>query len=218
MQVCIPSYKRGKDCKTTDWIKSAKLFVHKFEAAEYRTSYQNEVVEIPDEIGGKGMATIRNFIKNYCHENGDDRVLMLDDDIEKFGYFENNEWNVVDEAEFLLFAENAYLMCDELGTKLWGVNVCWDKRFYHENLPMSFGNVVLGPCFGVTWDGGLNFDERLGLKEDYDYSIQCLNKFRKILRFNKYFYVMKHMFSVGGCRGYRNMEREIEQARLLQNK
>ncbi|MBU2060117.1 MAG: hypothetical protein KKB38_20595 [Gammaproteobacteria bacterium] len=178
----------------------------------------NEVVEIPDDLAGRGMAVIRNFILEYCHEKNEKNILMLDDDIREFGFYQKEKWHVLDEERFLIFAQNAFLMCEELKTKLWGVNVVWDKRFYRENLPFSFGNIVLGPCCGIVYDEKMRFDERLGLKEDYDYSIQALNRYRKILRFNKYFYVMKHITSSGGCRVYRNQEKEIEQSQTLQKK
>jgi hypothetical protein len=40
-------------------------------------------------------------------------------------------------------------------------------------------------------DNDIRYDERIPLKEDYDLSLQHLNKFRKVLRFNKYFYKVK---------------------------
>jgi len=70
----------------------------------------------------------------------------------------------------------------------------------------------------ITKDKDIRFDDRLGLKEDYDYSIQVLRKFRKILRFNKYHYVSAHIKKKGGCASYRTMKKEEEQAILFQKK
>lgn len=56
------------------------------------------------------------------------------------------------------------------------------------------------------------------LKEDYDYSLQILNKYRKILRFNKYHYVCGHIKVKGGCASYRTSDKELEQAQKFQAK
>jgi hypothetical protein len=58
----------------------------------------------------------------------------------------------------------------------------------------------------------------LPLKEDYDMTIQQLNKYRKVLRVNKFFYDVKQSEQAGGCADYRNMDKEKEQLRLLQKK
>jgi hypothetical protein len=103
------------------------------------------------------------------------------------------------------------------GVKLWGINVNYDKQCYREYTPFSLTSYIGGP-FMVHIDTDLRFDERLPLKEDYDYTLQHLNKYRKVLRVNKFFYVVKQMEQVGGCATYRNLEREIEQLNLLRKK
>ena len=64
----------------------------------------------------------------------------------------------------------------------------------------------------------LRFDESLPLKEDYDFTLQNLNKYRIALRVNKFYYKTKQAEQVGGCATYRNIEREKEQFLLLQKK
>ena len=64
----------------------------------------------------------------------------------------------------------------------------------------------------------LRFDERLPLKDDYDYCLQNLNKYRKILRFNYACMIKKDHGNLGGCADYRTMSREMDQLKLLQKK
>lgn len=213
--VAIPSYKRANDCQTAKWISRAIIFCHKFEADEYRKHNKNKIVVIPDELAGKGMAVIRNFILDNTKA---DQVIMLDDDIKQFGYYEKLELHLMTEQEIYDIFENMFRMTREAGTKLFGVNLQSDKKFYREYSPLSLSSVILGPCMGIIKDDEIRFDERLGLKEDYDYSIQVLRKFRKILRFNKYHYVSAHIKKKGGCASYRTMRKEEEQAKLFQKK
>jgi hypothetical protein len=213
--IAIPSYKRADDCLTAKNFSRAIIFCHKFEAEEYRKHNKNKIVVIPDELAGKGMAIIRNFILDNTKS---DNVVMLDDDIRQFGYYEKLEMFLMTESEVYALFDNFFRMAKEAGTKLWGVNLQSDKKFYREYSPLSLSSVILGPCMGITKDKDIRFDDRLGLKEDYDYSIQVLRKFRKILRFNKYHYVSAHIKKKGGCASYRTMKKEEDQATLFQKK
>ena len=214
-EIAIPSYKRPDRCKSAQRLSKAIIYVHEFEADEYRHYNNNEVRVIPDELQGKGMATIRNYILD--HSKGD-RVLMVDDDLNKFGYYEECEQVIMKEAELYAFIQMAFDMCEEMGTRLWGVNLQSDKKFYREYSPISLSSVILGPFMGIIKDPKIRFDERLGLKEDYDYSLQILNKYRRIMRLNKYHYMSDHIKTAGGCATYRTSEKEERQAALFQKK
>ena len=56
------------------------------------------------------------------------------------------------------------------------------------------------------------------MKEDYDMTLQQLNKERVVLRVNSYHYCCKQSTNVGGCASYRNREHEHEQLMMLQKK
>ena len=214
-QIAIPSYKRANDCITAKNFSKAIIFCHEFEADDYRKHNKNKIITIPDNLAGKGMAVIRNYILDNTKE---EKVLMLDDDIKYIGYYEDLDLFIMSENEAYNLFENNFRMAEEAGTKLWGLNLQSDKKFYREYSPFSLSSVTLGPCMGIIKDKDIRFDERLGLKEDYDYSIQVLRKFRKILRFNKYHYTSAHIKKKGGCASYRTMKKEEDQAILFQKK
>ncbi len=213
-EIAVPSYKRASNCKTAKLLSRAVIYVHEFEVEEYKKFNDNEVVAIPDELQKKGMGIIRNFILNNAKQ---DRILMVDDDLNKFGYHENLEYRIMKENEVYAFVDMGFRMCEELGTVLWGVNLMQDRRMYKEGTPFSLSAVILGPFMGIIRTE-LRFDEDLGLKEDYDYSLMVLNKHRRILRMNKYHYISDHIAKSGGCATYRTANAEYEQAEKFQKK
>lgn len=213
--IVIPSYKRAEECITADYLSEATIAVHEFEADEYREYNENPILTMPDELQKQGMSTIRNWILDHTDPG---EVLMVDDDIKYIGGFDQGEQLKLSEGEVYHLISEGFRMAKELGTVLWGLNLQSDREFYREYTPFSFSQVVLGPWMGIIKDPGIRFDERLGLKEDYDYSLQVLNKYRKILRFNKYHYKAEHIEDEGGAATYRTLKEEQEQAELFQRK
>ena len=212
--IFIPSYKRPNDCKAAKLLSRAVICCHDSEAAEYGKCNENVVLPIPDDLAGKGMAVIRNWILD---NSPDDEVLMVDDDVLVIGYFENQQKLRFNEAEIYEVIEDGFRMCREIGSVLWGLNLLVDKQAYREYSPFSLSSVVLGPFMGII-KSGLQFDARLGLKEDFDFSLQVLNCHRKILRFNKYHYIVGHLTGKGGCISYRTKWKEQAQRSLLTKK
>ena len=212
--IYIPSYKRAKDCDTPKNFSKGIICCHDFEKAEYKKYNNNKILAIPDELQGKGMGVIRNFIL----DNAGEEILMLDDDIKYFGYYEEDELFKMSEEYFYNKVEEFFKRTREAETVLWGLNLQKDRRLYREFAPFSLSSVVLGPCMGIIKDKEIRFDESLGLKEDYDYSVQVARKYRKILRFNKYHYSCGHIKTKGGCAAYRTSNAEEEQAELFKKK
>ena len=215
-KVVIPTYKRAGKVKTLKIFSNAILACHEFEAEEYKKAYpNNKLMILPDNIRGN-MAKIRNFIR----ENSPSKYLiMADDDISNIGYFENNERYIFSQKHLDIKIKNGFEIAEELGTILWGLNVQSDKKFYREYSPISLTSVVLGTfCCHIVTDENLKkirYDERLSLNEDYDFALQVLLEYRKILRFNKYFYEADHLTLKGGCASYRTLKEEEKQAEIM---
>lgn len=217
VEICVPSYKRPENMRITDWLDGLSIWVHDFEYDDYVEANPGcNIVSMPDDLSGSGMADIRNYILDNSNK---DWVLMIDDDCRGVGYYENCEAKEFGKEEFFDFVLNGFVMAEDLGTCLWGLNQQTDKKFYREYSPLSMTVPVLGPFMGIIkMDRTPRFDPDLGLKEDYDYSIQVLNRFRKILRFNKYHYKVGHIDYPGGCTTYRTKKKELEQGKRLQRK
>lgn len=219
MKIIAPSYKRAGNVKAEKYFKEHLILaVHEFEADEYRHHHpDNELMILPDSTRGN-MGAVRNYIRDNVNDR---HLVMLDDDVSKMGYHENNGGQytmTLDRA--LEFLENGFQMAEELGTILWGVNLQSDPKFYRQYSPFSLLAPVLGTfcCHIVDDTSSIRYDERLGLNEDYDFALQVMHKYHKILRFSKYYYVADHLTMAGGCGSYRTLLAEKEQAEIMLKK
>lgn len=216
MDIYAPSYKRAKEVKTHKLFPRVVYVVHEFEKKEY-IDEGLKVEVISNELRGN-LSKVRNYIKEKLLPNGG---VMVDDDIEDF-----KMWNFVDneplvksmkEEQIEEFLEMAFIMTDEAGYKIFGVNIIGDKGGYREYTPLSFTNYISGSFMGIL-PNPIRFDESLPLKEDYDYCLQHFNKYRGALRFNYIHMIKKDHGNIGGCADIRTIGKEREQMELFKNK
>ena len=223
ISINCPSYKRPK-VETLDYLPFCKIWVDNKEYNDYinaNPGFEENIISCPDGIQGN-VSRIRNYILDKEFGNGADVVVIIDDDMKGIYHFEGNKeycYNkvLVKADEFYDFIEKYSIICDELGFKLWGLNLNQDALSYRQYSPFSTTAVILGP-FSCHLKNEIRYDERLPLKEDYDLAIQHLNKYRGCLRLNKFFYDCKQSKQAGGCATYRNYDREIQQLEELQRK
>lgn len=223
ISVNCPSYKRPK-VETLDYLPFCKVWVDNKEYDDYikaNPKFKENIISCPDGIQGN-LCRIRNYILDQEFEKGYDVVLIIDDDLKGIYYWDGNKKmpyikREVKSEEFLDFIEKYSLICDELGFKFWGLNCNMDALSYRQYSPFSTVAYIGGP-FQCFLKNDLRYDERLPLKEDYDMTLQQCNKYRGVLRCNKFFYDCKQSKQAGGCATYRNYEREKSQLELLQKK
>lgn len=212
---CSPSYRRPNGVEVDRFIPSVALYVAESEVEEYRK--YNEKVHIrviPDSVQGN-LSRVRNYILEDQKEN---IVVMVDDDLQYVGYHENRALRKLNSEEELIdFVYKYSILAMDWGVKMWGVQVNPDKQNYREYSPFSTLSYI-GDPFTVHINDPLRYDERFRLKMDYDFAIQHLNRFRKILRVNKFFYQVRQMEQVGGCSMYRNIDEEKKELKMLQSK
>ena len=213
MKIFVPSYKRAGDVLTRKVIPDSILAIHEFEEKDYKKNEGGELLVIPDELRGN-IAKVRNFILDNAN---DDKIVMLDDDVKEVGYHQDCTQNEMNYNQILDFIDNGYVMCEELGCRLWGINLQSDPKFYREYNPFSLLGAVLG-TFSCHFKPELRYDEGLFLNEDYDFFLKNIKKYRKVLRFLKYYYVADHLNKAGGCGAYRMKDTEIEQAKIMQKR
>lgn len=197
--------------------KYVALFVPQSEAEQY-SQHHPQVIGVPDEV--KGITPTRNFILDYCEEHGIGWNLQVDDDALYWSYFEGGVGTpgipLPDDRKLGLLV-NYFTMCEEMGTNLFGFNVSGDKKFYREYSPFSLLSVVVGNLMGIVVDDQ-RFDERLKVKEDYDFSLQSLYRHRRIIRSNKYVWRVEHHDTEGGCKSYRTLQVEKDAIEVLRKK
>lgn len=214
--VFAPSYKRADMVKTHLILSNVIYVVMESEAKDYRARGLN-VRSIPDEVQGN-VARVRNYILENCiGEKG----VMVDDDLEMFKRWDFENGMPIQKQmageDVMELIENGFIMLEESGFKLFGLNIIGDKGSYREYTPISFTNWVSGSFMGII-KTDIRFDERIPLKEDYDFCLQHLNKYRGLLRFNSVSMVKKDHGNVGGCADMRTLQFEREQMELFTRK
>tara|TARA_R110000803_G_C11980669_1_gene320710 strand:- start:1213 stop:1971 length:759 start_codon:yes stop_codon:yes gene_type:complete len=222
-QIYIPSYKRAGDVTSHKIFPSAKIVVPESQLSDYQSHYGGQVVSIPDDRDGN-LAIKRNAILDMAAADGVEWVLMVDDDYRYVGRItdhsnqngqQQTRWLNNDEIETLI--DDGCRMADELQTGMWGLNVKDDPKFYREYSPFSLTTPCLGPWQAVKVSE-LRYDETIFLKEDYDFWLQSIRKYRKTLRFQSYHYMVNHQTKSGGVVSYRTKQREEEHNQMLQKK
>lgn len=224
--IVCPSYKRPV-VETLKYIPFCKVYVSPEEYKtylEFNPKHKENIVKCKKGVQGN-LCRVRNYILDEEFNNGADIVLIIDDDlrcIEHFEMSENKSYAYekvkLKSADILGFVYRYSLLCEEWGFKFWGINCNSDTMSYRQYSPFSTTSYIGGPFQCFIKGNGLRYDEMLPLKEDYDMTLQNMNKYRGALRVNKYHYVCRQSEQKGGCAIYRNMEKEKEQFEMLQKK
>ena len=218
MKIIIVSYKRADNVLTRHLFEPGDCVIAcpESQAEEYKEHNPDfELIVVPDKVEGN-IGRKRNWLL----DNIDDDILMLDDDIDYIGYHEfstDKLYHKMGREEILLLVEMGFRMAKELGTVLWGIGLQSDPRFFKEYTPFNLLSPVLGPFRGIIKNDIRN-DESLNSKDDYDYFLQVIHKYHKVLRFNKYHYKSGHITNKGGIASYRSMDKEMAWNNLLVKK
>lgn len=223
ISVCAPSYKRADNVKTLAYLPYCRIYVAYEEFEDYKRNYpDSDIVQCPQGVQGN-LCRVRNYILDNEFSNGADVVCIIDDDlrgIERFYYSDGFGYNNyrLNSDDFLVFLEKYSIMAEDLGAKLWGINCNSDVMAYRHCSPFSMVSYICGPFQTFLKGNKCKYDENLPLKEDYDMTLQQLNKERKVLRINSYHHNCEQSTIKGGCATYRNIARERQQLELLQKK
>lgn len=218
ISINAPSYRRPYGVETLKYLPQTRVWVCESEVEDYRKANpEAEIISVPLGVQGN-LCRIRNYILD---NSDDDCVCLIDDDLQGMGYFETGKEVQIKREDFMDWLTVSTVVAMEFGAKMWGVNIIKDKKAYREYSPISTVSYIGGP-FSCHLRSNLRYDEKLPLKEDYDMTLQHLNRHRLVVRFNKYWYNAKQgckgSNQVGGCAVYRNLEVEREQLYLLQKK
>jgi hypothetical protein len=217
VEVCIPSYGRPvvETLKIVPW---ASVYVDPREEWAYIEGNPGANIVACDE-GVQGSAPrVRNWIMDRVLERGN-AVCLMDDDVQDFGFWEDQEKHALrGREEWEEFLSRGCLLAMEFGAKMWGVNLSPDIQNYRQYTPFSLSSPVLGP-FSVVLPGcEVRRDEGLVLKDDYDYFIQHMNEYRKVLRVNRFYYQNRMAEQVGGVAKSRSLSRERKEFDFLVQK
>lgn len=209
-----PSYKRPEKSITQKNYEFITLVVRESDAEEYIKN-GNNIVIVPDSAQGN-LCRIRNYILDNFFDDAD-CIVLIDDDCKGIYRWENQKNIKMIGEELIEFAEAMSILCDDYGFKFWGLNCVSDKGAYREHTPFGTLQYIGGP-FQAHLKNNIRYDESLPLKEDYDITLQHIKENRGCLRVNFANYDVKQAEQIGGCATYRNLNREKEQLKMLQDK
>jgi len=213
IHVAIKSYKRSGNVKTAACMPFASIWVPESQAEAYRANYGERVIAIPDDRDGN-LCRKQNAILDLCQYP---KIVILDDDIPRVGMWENGGHKWLSPADLEWFIWQAFVMADDLGVSLWGINQGKDEMNYHPRTPFSLLTPVLGPFHGHI-KPKVRYDESVLGKDDYDFWLQTIKAEHKTLRFNKYHYVHDHGKGAGGFVSQRTMDIERQGVERMRQK
>lgn len=191
--VAIKSYRRAGQVSTIEVAPFASVWVPESQGDEYRRFYGKAVRTIPDAEDGNCARKNNAILKHSpCRW-----TLILDDDIDRICFFEDGDRVAMTPTHFEAMIGHHFRLAAEAGVRLWGINQTSDPMAYRTMTPFSFLAPILGP-FTAHLDPELRYDEWVFLKEDYDFWLQNIQRYRRTLRSNKYHYFHGHGFGRSG--------------------
>jgi hypothetical protein len=151
------------------------IFVESEEEIEYRKYYKNVVV-LPES--GRGISYVRNFIKQYSIEQGDEWHWQVDDNILDFRIRLDNKNVKFSCRNILSMAEYITDQYNNIGCAgLTHTAFAFAKKNHLSINRQTYSCVLVNNSVPIHWD--------YGPVEDTDYSLQVLSKGLCTLLFDK---------------------------------
>lgn len=196
------------------------------EEAAYKAAGAEYVIEVGTY---PNLITARNFVLDLCQQEGIEYCIQMDDDLEwvtmnRFHIFADpmvyprfESWNKEDGRKVPLreVFDTMAAVADNYNCAMVGIPPT-DNDFFARNYA-NFNSFLVGSLMLIRVSD-LRFDPNLPLKEDYDFTLQNIEKFGNVVRLNKYIFHFTHYKNNGGCVNYRDEERENQVIAYLQKK
>lgn len=225
MKYFIPTYRKEK-IKTAELFNGLDYLLFCDKQDFKRLSDKYNCYLLPDGIQGN-ISRVRNYILKYANENKIDYFAMCDDDISKLFIYDSELKSRLKELtafeyDYILdkFSETFYQKDNCVG---WSMNETSQPRDYKGEIGCNNACFMSG-TFSIYFTDRITFefDERLSLKEDYDFTLQALTNGKTIFKFKGLFYLPERVTiglkNFGGCSTYRTNEKEMEQIQLMKDK
>jgi len=208
VKIAIPTYKRY-ECETLKILDSnlfePTLFVNDdIEKMEYEKVNKGISVVATNT---KGITNARNAI--LSHYKPQDEVVMADDDIRSIQYVDPQGKKLIDatSAQISELCQKGFAECKKLGTKLWGVYPVHNAFYMAKK--STYYHFIIGSFSGVIISD-LRYDDKMRVKEDYDFTMSNIFRFGKVVRFDDWTVNAKHYTNKGGCVDDRSGKKDID--------
>lgn len=177
--VCFIPTKNRKKTKTFTLFQAVGIECYHFiEPQEY------DDYHVPNKINiGKndmGVTYVRNFMLDYAKKNSIDWIIICDDDVTSFGYY--NGKTVKKDASIW---KDIQEKCKKLPYELIGIN--YVQHAWHEKDSFSVNRKFAEVCVLMNIKK-INWKYTDNTKEDRDFQLQTIQNGYGVIRFNHYWF------------------------------
>jgi hypothetical protein len=153
----------------------------------------------------RGIQYARNAILDYFPKETE--IVTLCDDVESLQILDSigGKLRLLTAKEWHKLILAGFISARKWGTKLWGVYPV--ANHFYMSWKVSTKAFIIGTFSGIIVSD-IRHDERLELKEDYDFSLKHIQRYSGVIRYNNVCVKAKHYKNKGGCVGYRTIEKE----------
>ena len=210
MRVCVISHARPRNVGPMQALL-APFKVYWYVGTGEDTTYANAGAHFVKESGG--LCESRNQALDDAFEEGRPCIQVSDDlkGVKVRSGIGAQAWTF----EHVYRRFNVGFFEGNERAHLQGVAPTSNPYFVHKTF--TFDGFVVGDLIAVK-PCDLRFDTGLKLKEDYDYTLQHLERFRRVIRHNDILCEFAHRTNKGGAVDFRTAEREQEAIAFLKKK
>lgn len=186
----------------------ATWFVADGEGDTYRAAGAKNVVESGKLCESRNAALNAAFAMNLP-------CLQLSDDLKRIKKAHSK--TDTEPVSLASAAREMLLAGQKFKAKLCGVAPTSNPYFYNPEKPYRDRAFIVGDMI-LVFPCDLRFDEKMRLKEDYDYTLSHIQKFGGVLRVDNILAEFAHRSNKGGAVSYRTSELERECIAYLKKK
>jgi len=193
----------------------ATLCIAEDEKDEY-SAWPGNFLLHPDNV--VGLSVTRQWILDYFRKSNES-FFVLDDDIsEVVSLVGRTPRKIAGSDEIKQLIDNCAVISYDAGIPVFGFENIPSPKFFHADFPFQ-----LKEWTGSAWGmhppcPEINFDMRLPGREDLDFCLQCLRKYRLVYKDTRFCFVMQRNYNRGGAQDLRTSQKERNNLKLLQRK
>lgn len=176
--------------------------------------YQKQVHVPPSE---NNLVAARNAALDDCQES-DTYCMMLDDDLKRVGIMTPTSSRPVPVEPTHAIEEMHQILRDTPGIHMAAAPPTPNPQNYRPEKPIRLRHVCISSWVMVKPGTAVRYDPVFKLKEDYDYTLQHIQRHGGVLRLEWILPTFTHRTNAGGAVSYRTPRLEILTIRQLQRK
>lgn len=202
--IAIPSYRRSESQESLKLLKKLgiqkdRIFIFVQTDEDYK-KYSHNYAEDCSIIlrHATNVAQARNNILDYfISEYGKIDILMLDDDITKFGIFEEKLEEIENKEDFDRIFEKCFEIANKRNVPLFGVYPIYNAFYMDKSITTK---TTVNTLLGFTKKNSHRFNETYDAKEDIELCGRILSRGKEVLRFDFLAIEAKHRTNEGGTK------------------